>query len=79
MALIESKKADHSTVNNPNLTTMDSTPQAGTSGPHPKAAAVFTCLLGGLAWTSGDLGEGLAWVERGSAVVSVDGWVSCWS
>jgi SP family galactose:H+ symporter-like MFS transporter len=28
---------------------MDSTPQAGTSGPHPKAAAVFTCLLGGLA------------------------------
>ena len=49
MALIESKKADHSTVNNPNLTTMDSTPQAGTTGPHPKAAAVFTCLLGGLA------------------------------
>ena len=36
-------------MNNPNLTTMDSTPQAGTSGPHPKAAAVFTCLLGGLA------------------------------
>jgi SP family galactose:H+ symporter-like MFS transporter len=28
---------------------MDSTPQAGTSRPHPKAAAVFTCLLGGLA------------------------------
>ena len=36
-------------MNNPNLTTMDSTPQSSTTGPHPKAAAVFTCVLGGLA------------------------------
>ena len=28
---------------------METTPQTGTSGPHPKAAAVFTCVLGGLA------------------------------
>jgi MFS transporter, SP family, galactose:H+ symporter len=28
---------------------MDSTPQSSTTGPHPKATAVFTCVLGGLA------------------------------
>ena len=28
---------------------MNATPQTSTAGPHPKATAVFTCLLGGLA------------------------------
>lgn len=36
-------------MNPSNLTSSNATPQESTTGPHPKAAAVFTCLLGGLA------------------------------
>lgn len=48
-AFTSEEKADYRTVNPIKPTTSNSSPQSGTTGPHPKAAAVFTCLLGGLA------------------------------